>query len=104
MKHQNNDLLNQNINLRLTSYDFNLIAAEAEERGMGKADVLRAAWREHLNQREISSLLAGLEQRLTKKIFEILTAVAGLDDGERLLAIKKYKTRMNEGSTDESTT
>jgi hypothetical protein len=96
MKQKNKETLKENINLRLTSYDFNLIAAEAEEKGMGKADVLRAAWQEHLNQKELSFLFAGLEHRLAKTVFEMVAAVAELDDNERLVAFKKYKNRMKD--------
>lgn len=91
-----NNSLTKVISLRLTKRDFNLISAEAEEKSIGNADVIRGAWLEHLDQQDLSIMLAGLEQRLTKKLFEIVTAVAGLDDSERLLALKKYKTKMKE--------
>ena len=95
MKQKNSkSSLTKVISLRITNHDFNLIAAEAEEKNIGNADVIRSAWHEHLNQQDLSTTIIALEHRLTKKVFEMVTAVAGLDDNERLLALKKYRSKM----------
>ncbi|HAA96533.1 MAG TPA: hypothetical protein DCE29_01470 [Alteromonas macleodii] len=96
MKGKHTKILSQNINLRLTRHDFHKIAQEAEDKGIGKADVLRLAWREYLHQKEVNLLLSGLEKRLTRKTFEIVSIIAGLDESERLNALQMFRKRVNQ--------
>lgn len=93
-KKNNKEPLTKVLSLRVSTYDHHLMAAESEELGMGIPDVIRGAWREHLQQRDIDTALSKMEQRLTKRMFEIVVAVAGLDENERLLTLKKYRARL----------
>jgi len=99
MKKKNNkEALSKVISLRISNHDFNLMANEAEAKNIGVPDVLRGAWSEHLSQQDLSTTLAVVEQRLVRTTFEVVCAVAGIDDHERLYALKKFRNRLKEGA------
>ena len=93
-KKNKTEVLTKVVSLRISAHDFHQIVAESEERSMTIPDVLRGAWREHREQKNIDTALSKMEQKLTKRMFEIVSAIAGLDENERLLALKKYKARL----------
>jgi hypothetical protein len=99
MKQKNSDHLTEVITLRFTNHDNQLIVKEAESQNIGRAEMIRKAWRDYLLQQSLTSKLNRLEQRLTKRTFEIVSAVAGIDEQERLIAMKKFKERLRKEST-----
>lgn len=87
------------VSVRFSSGDLNMITAEAEKANTSVADIIRKSWQEYLLQKNVNESLISLEQRLVRKTFEIVAAVAGIDDQERLIALKKFKSRLKQEAT-----
>ena len=96
MANNTNSKLSRVITVRFSQADFHKIAQAAEERNSTTADVIRHAWQEYLTQKSIDSQLIRFEKQLMRKIFELVVAVAGLDETERLGALKAYKSKLKE--------
>ena len=94
MKKKNTNNLSKAITIRITNDDYQNMIKQAEENCMGVPDIVRKAWRDFLLQQDIKSSLSQLEQRLTRRNFEIVVAVANLNDQERLIAMKTYKSKL----------
>ncbi|HGF3677448.1 TPA: hypothetical protein ACF4EV_002165 [Vibrio parahaemolyticus] len=81
------------VTTRLTVGDYAALQAEAESKGSNPAQILRLAWSQYLQNRTIENRLDRLESRMTRRVFEIVSVVAGLSQVERkeaLAEVKKY--------------
>jgi hypothetical protein len=64
---------------------------EAENQGSNPSRTLAKAWDHYREQQSIESRLARLESRLTRRMFEIVSAVAELDEEQRAKAMRDAK-------------
>lgn len=78
------------ISVRFSEFEYNMILKEAEENNMNSAEVLRRSRKAYIDNNDIEVRLLQLEARLTKKIFEIVSAIANIDEQEKIVATKKY--------------
>ncbi|EHR7289761.1 hypothetical protein VPH80_002030 [Vibrio parahaemolyticus] len=93
MAKNNNNIAQRAVTTRLTIGDYVALQAEAEAKGSNPAQVLRMAWSQYLQNSALESRLDKLENRMTRRTFEIVSVVAGLSPMERkeaLNQIKKY--------------
>lgn len=91
--------LSKPVTFRTTNHDYQMMIKEAEENNMGVPDIIRKAWSDYLLQQDISTKLSQLEQRLTRRNFEIVAAVANLDEQERRTALKAFKNQLRKGAS-----
>lgn|GEM_PF-1349790 len=87
-----------NVNVRLTAHDYFLLQKEAEDNNTNIAEIMRKSRRKQMEYQEISVLINESELRLSKKIFEMVAAIANLSNEERLAANEKYKNALSKGS------
>ena len=93
MAKKKNNIAQHAVTTRLTVGDYAALRAEAEARGSNPAQVLRLAWSLYLENKSIESRIDRLENRMTRRTFEIVSVVAGLSQVERqeaLSQVKKY--------------
>ncbi|ELI5735569.1 hypothetical protein RRK63_004312 [Vibrio fluvialis] len=84
------------VTTRLDLGDYAALIEEAENQGSNPAQMMRTAWSSYKENQSINSRINELESRLTRKIFEIVVAVAGLSCHERKLAMKEVNKRLQE--------
>ena len=77
------------VTVRFSLNDYNILLRDAEQQNVAIAEMIRIAWSNYKQQENIDVKLRESEQRMMKKSFEIVAAVANLDEQERRLAIKK---------------
>ncbi len=82
------------VTTRLTVGDYAALLAEAEVRGSNPAQVLRLAWSLYLENKSIESRIELLENRMTRRTFEIVSVVAGLSETERQDALSQVKRHL----------
>lgn len=83
------------VTVRLSMRDFHILARDAERNNTSIAEMMRIAWASYQQQENINDQLRELEQRMTKRTFEIVVAVAGLDEQERTQAMNKFKRQLS---------
>jgi hypothetical protein len=82
------------LSVRFSLYDYQILLRDAEQNNVTIAEMIRISWRNYKHQEDINMKLRELEQRLNKRNFQIVAAVANLDDQERRIAIKKINNSL----------
>lgn len=82
------------ITLRTSKHQFNRITQEAEAINMNNSAFTRWVVEQHINNKMINIELTRLEKRLERRMFEMVSAIAGLDEHERLKAKNKYLSNL----------
>jgi len=78
--------LNKPVTVRFYPNDYNKLLQLAEQKNTSVAEVIRQAWAANEEQKDFAIKLLALEERLSKRNFEIVAAVANLDEQEKNLA------------------
>jgi len=91
-----NSNITKPLTVRFSLHDYQILLRDAEENNVTIAEMMRIAWRSYKQQEDINMTLRELEQRLIKKNFEVVAAVANLDDQERRIARKKINNNLRE--------
>ncbi|EHY0954110.1 hypothetical protein NMT15_002448 [Vibrio cholerae] len=86
----------KSVTVRFSLNDYFILLRDAERNNVAIAEMVRIAWNNHKQQEDINTKLRELEQRMMKKSFEIVAAVANLDDQERRIAAKKINKNLRE--------
>lgn len=94
MATNNNDKAQRAVTSRFTLGDYMAILAEAERTGSNPSQLIRKSWQVYQEQQQLDDRLAQLESRLTRRVFEIVSAVAGLSDTERQQAMAQAKQQL----------
>lgn len=81
----------QGITTRFSLRDSLNIKQEADNLGCTKADVIRAAWTQYQEQKQIQQLLLNMEQRICHSNFEMLCNIVNLSPDERDQTIQKLR-------------
>jgi len=81
------------VTVRFSLNDYNILLRDAEQQNVAIAEMIRIAWSNYKQQEDIDVKLRESEQRMMKKSFEIVAAVANLDEQERRLAIKRINKK-----------
>ena len=84
------------VTVRFSLNDYHILLRDAEQNNVAIAEMIRIAWNSHKQQEDINVKLRELEQRLMKKNFEVVAAVANLDEQERRIAAKKINKNLRE--------
>jgi len=84
------------VTARLPIADNAALTAEAERQGSNRSRILCKALNHYLDHQSIESRLAQLESRLTRRMFEVVSAVAGLDAEQRAQAMREAKQHLRE--------
>ncbi|MFT4803559.1 MAG: hypothetical protein ACI9YE_000753 [Psychroserpens sp.] len=96
MATKNNIKAQQAVTTRFTLGDYMNLLAEVERTGSNPSQMLRKAWHVYMEQQSIEVRLAQLESRLTRRTFEIVSAVAGLSETEKKEALQQAKLALKE--------
>lgn len=96
MATNNNTKAQQAVTTRFTLGDYANLLAEVERTGSNPSQMLRKSWRVYMEQQSIEVRLAQLESRLTRRMFEIVSAVAGLSATEKKEAMQQAKLALKE--------
>ncbi len=86
------------VTTRLALGDYADLVSEAEKLGTTPSDMIRKAWAEHQGNQSYEAKLSQLEARLTRRIFEIVAAVAGLTPSQREEAMSEAMTNLRRKS------
>lgn len=89
--------LDKSVTVRFYPNDYNKLLQLAEQQNVSVAEVIRKAWEANEEQKDISIKLLALEERLSKRNFEIVSAVANLDEQEKYLAEQRLKNNLKGG-------
>ncbi|MCG7813035.1 hypothetical protein MI353_09720 [Alteromonas sp. MCA-1] len=84
------------VTTRLTAAARAALLQEAEKQGSNPSRILAHSWDHYCQQQSIESRLAKLEATLTRRMFEIVCAVAGLDAEQRAQAMRDTKQHLRE--------
>ncbi|WP_100637089.1 hypothetical protein [Marinomonas sp. ef1] len=86
------------ITSRFSSSQYNEITQEAEDKRMNNSEFIRHIWSSYKSNEDINKKIDLLEKRLEKRFFEMVSAVAGLDDQEYLKAKNTYLSKIKKGN------
>jgi hypothetical protein len=86
----------ETVTARLPIADNAALTVEAERQGSNRSRILCKALSHYLEKQSIESRLAQLENRLTRRMFEIVSAVAGLSEEDRKQAMREAKQHLRE--------
>ena len=86
------------VSARFPLGDHMNLLAEAERTNSNASHVLRKSWHVFMEQQSIEVRLAQLESRLTRRMFEIVSAVAGLSATEKKEAMQQAKLALKEAA------
>ncbi len=84
--------------VRFSAHDSALVQEEIKRSGKNTSEYFRGIWKDNRAQKQFNKQLIELEQRLLDKTFEMVAAIAGLDEHKRALAKKAYITRLKTGA------
>ena len=93
----NNNNAMRAVTSRFSLSDYMALLAEAERTGSNPSQLLRQAWQVYQEQQQLDERLTQFESRLTRRTFEIVSAVAGLTETERKQAQAQVKQQIREG-------
>jgi VIT1/CCC1 family predicted Fe2+/Mn2+ transporter len=93
----NNNNAMRAVTSRFSLSDYMALLAEAERTGSNPSQLLRQAWQVYQEQQQLDERLTQFESRLTRRTFEIVSAVAGLTETERKQAQAQVKQQLREG-------
>lgn len=82
------------VTVRFSMRDYLDLVNSAEEKNTTIAEVIRQAWANHREQKNLILLLSKLEQQLLLKTFEICAATVGLSDTERKTAVRQVNSAL----------
>ncbi len=82
------------VTTRLNNSDHIALLAEAERLGSNPSQLMRTAWSDYQEKQSIDTRLGLLESRLTRRLFEIVSAVAGLTPTQRQEAMSEAKLNL----------
>lgn len=94
--HHQSKATTQAVTTRLTTAARAALLEEAAKQGSTPSRLLAHAWDNCREQQSIESRLAKLEATLTRRMFEIVSAVAGLDAQQRAQAMQEAKQNLKE--------
>lgn len=94
----NSTLASTTFSVRFSAHDSVLVQEEIKRSGKNTSEYFRQIWKDNNTQKQLNQQLIELEQRLLDKTFEMVAAIAGLDDYKRALAKKAYITRLRTGA------
>ncbi|ARV71438.1 hypothetical protein [Vibrio campbellii] len=80
--------------VRFSANDTAVVEEDIERSGLNPSEYFRHLWEESKEQKNIQIQLNALEIRLLDRLFEMVSAVAGIDDRQRDLAKKAYQARL----------
>jgi len=98
MKKRNSASSLRAVTTRLTLGDYSALVAEAEQQGSTPSQMIREAWTEHQKGQSYEARLTQLEARLTRRLFEIVAAVAGLTPPQRQEAMAEVTKNLRSKS------
>ena len=78
------------VTVRFSAADYQILVREAETNNVSVAEMLRKAWADHREKNNFQTSFELMERRITKKTFEIVSAIANLSDQQRIAAYKKF--------------
>ncbi len=84
----------RSITFRVTTHQYNLFARAAEEKNMSNSELGRLLIDDYINLKNMNFKIEQLEKRLERRIFEMVAAIADIDDQQRLQARKKYRSNL----------
>lgn len=84
--------------VRFSASDTAQVEEDIERSGQNPSEYFRHLWEESKELKSIQTQLDELEIRLLDKVFEMVAAIAGLDDYKRALAKKVYIARLKTGA------
>jgi len=90
--------LDKSVTVRFYPNDYNKLLQLAEQKNVATAEMIRIVWAEYQNHTSFTFKLLELEERLSKRNFEIVSAVANLDEQEKYLAEQRLKNNLKGGS------
>lgn len=93
----NNNNAMRAVTSRFSLSDYMALLAEAERTGSNPSQLLRQAWQVYQEQQQLDERLTQFESRLTRRTFEIVSAVAGLTETECKQAQAQVKQQLREG-------
>lgn len=82
------------VTVRFPMGDYLNLVNEAEEKNTTTAEVVRQAWANHREQKNLMRMFSTLEQRLLNAMFEICAATVGITDIERKKAARQVNTAL----------
>jgi hypothetical protein len=80
------------VTVRFTSSEYLEIERKAENNGTNLAEELRSAWRSCKQKIDIENALQSMESKISKNIFLINCAVAGLNSDEKQEALNEIRS------------
>ena len=89
--------LDKPVTVRFYTNDYNKLLQLAEQQNVPVAEVIRRVWKANEKQKNISIKLLELEERISKRNFEIVSAVANLDEQEKNLAEQRLLNSIKGG-------
>jgi len=89
--------LDKSVTVRFYPNDYNKLLQLAEQQNVSVAEVIRKAWKANEEQKDFAIKLLALEERLSKRNFEIVSAVANLDEQEKSLAQQRLFNSLKGG-------
>jgi hypothetical protein len=94
--YNNSNAATEAVTTRLTAAARAALLEEAVKQGSNPSRILAHSWDHYREQQSIESRLAKLEATLTRRMFEIVSAVAGLDAEQRAQAMQEAKQKLKE--------
>lgn len=79
----------KSVTVRFQMRDYLDLMNEVEEKNTNAAEVIRQAWTNHQEHKNLIILFSKLEQKLLTNTFEICAATVGLSDIERKAAARQ---------------
>lgn len=88
------DTKSKAFSVRFSANDTPQVEEDIERSGKNPSEFFRNLWEESNELKHLQAQLNALEIRLLNRTFEMVAAIAGLDDRQRDLAKKAYQTRL----------
>tara|TARA_R110000744_G_scaffold73919_3_gene147744 strand:+ start:3684 stop:3998 length:315 start_codon:yes stop_codon:yes gene_type:complete len=86
------------ITVRVSRNQYTQIINEAEELKMNNSEFYRYLWESYNERKSLMIEINRLEKRLERRIFEIVSAVAELNEQEYLKAKHTYLSKIKKGN------
>lgn len=84
----------RSITFRTSNHHYNRFIQAAEDNNMTLSAFIRYLSENHLALEDMNIKIDRLEKRLERRIFEMLSVIAGLDEQEHLKAKKTYLSKV----------
>lgn len=84
----------RSFSVRYSNPELFEVENEIEQSGLNTSEYFKSLRKENQNLRKLKLQLAELEQRLLDKSFEMVAAIAGLDDRQKASAKQSYQEQL----------